>query len=350
MSDEMERRLRDAFDARARSAVGDGALPPAPRFESAPARGHGRLGRWVAPLAAAAAVVGVVTGVLAVGHSSGHGHSRTQAAATKTATQPVVTTSVHVKLLNDDGARYGVGMPVIAYFSQQITDARPLQRATVATVNGKAVQGAWYFERSAAGNGPIEGHFRLASYWPANATVEVRIPIKGLPAGGKLHYDDSLTTSFHTGPANIVTVNDKTHLLTVMANGKPVAHCHVSLGAATEPTRPGTKVIMQKQAVAVLEAPDYREPVRYVQRLTYGGEYLLAAPWNVANIKAGVDSSRGSTDLLPADAKKLFELLRIGDVVNFVGTAGPPMTIGSGYGDWNVPWSQWLTGGLVRTH
>jgi Uncharacterized protein conserved in bacteria len=351
MSDELERRLQDAFDARARSAVGDGALPPAPRFESAPANGHGRLVRWVAPLAAAAAVVGVVTGVVAVGHSSGHGHSGTQAAASKTATQPAVTTSVHVKLLNDDGARYGVGMPVIAYFSQQITDARPLQRATVATVNGKPVQGAWYFERSAAGNGPIEGHFRLASYWPANATIEVRMPIKGLPAGGKLHYDDSLTTRFHTGSANIVTVDDKTHRLTVMANGKRVGSFPVSLGTPAEPTRPGIKVIMEKPGTVKLSGPGFHDlPVHYAQRLTYGGEYLIAAPWNAANIKAGVDSSNGCTNLLTANAKKLFSMLEIGDVVTFEHTDGPTMTIGSGYGDWNVPWSTWLTGGLVRTH
>ena len=52
-----------------------------------------------------------------------------------------------------DGSAMGVAiltlsvvvMPVLAYFSQQITDARSLQRATVATVNGKRVQGAWYF-------------------------------------------------------------------------------------------------------------------------------------------------------------------------------------------------------------
>ena len=349
MSDELERRLRDAFDARARSAVGDGAAPPTPRFESAKAPGHGRLVRWVAPLAAAAAVVGVVTGVLTVGHPPRH-RGATQAAASRTATQPAVTTSVHVKLLNDDGARYGVGMPVIAYFSQQITDARPLQRATVATVNGKRVQGAWYFERSAAGNGPIEGHFRLASYWPANATIEVRMPIKGLPAGGKLHYDDSLTTRFHTGPANIVTVNDKTHLLTVTADGRRVASCPVSLGKPSAPTRPGTKVIMEKSGSIQLRGRGYDLPVKYAQRLTYGGEYLLAAPWSTADIKAGVDSSDGSTDLLPADAKKLFSILEVGDIVQYKNTQGTPMAVGSGYGDWNVPWSTWLTGGLVRTH
>ena len=29
--------------------------------------------------------------------------------------------------------------------------------------------------------------------------------------------------------------------------------------------------------------------------------------------------------------------------------AFPKMTLGAGYGDWNVPWAQWLTGGSVPT-
>jgi len=28
---------------------------------------------------------------------------------------------------------------------------------------------------------------------------------------------------------------------------------------------------------------------------------------------------------------------------------GPKMQLGAGYGDWNVPWSQWLNGGLAHT-
>jgi hypothetical protein len=90
--------------------------------------------------------------------------------------------------------------------------------------------------------------------------------------------------------------------------------------------------------------------VQYAQRLTYGGEYLSAAEWNVANIKKGVNTSGGGTNLLPADAKKLFNLLQIGDPVEYVNTGGTPMQLASGYGDWNVPWKVWLTGGLVPTH
>jgi len=343
MSDELERRLRDAFDARTRSAVHDSAQPPAPRFaEEQAARTGRRWTHWAAPLAAAAAVVGIGVGVTVVAESPSH-HSPVAG----NGTLPAATNDVHVKLLNDDGARYGVGMPVIAYFSQRITDARPLQQATVATVNGKQVQGAWYFEKSAAGNGPIEGHFRMAKPWPADSTIEIRMPIDGLSAGGRLHYDDSLTTSFRTGPATSAVVSEATHLLTVTRDGKPIGSYPVVVGPST---RPGFKLIMEKPGTVHMRGPGFDEDVTYAQRLTYGGEYLISAPWeNATTIKAGVDTSNGSTYLLPAAAKKLFQLLEIGDIVQYKGTRGVQMAMGSGYGDWNVPWSTWLTGGLVRT-
>ena len=93
----------------------------------------------------------------------------------------------------------------------------------------------------------------------------------------------------------------------------------------------------------------YECGIKYDQRLTYGGEYLHAAPWNVYNIDHGVDSSNGCTNLLPADAAKLYGFLEIGDVVQYPNANGGKMQLGQGYGDWNVPWAQWQTGGAVAT-
>jgi hypothetical protein len=42
-------------------------------------------------------------------------------------------------------------------------------------------------------------------------------------------------------------------------------------------------------------------------------------------------------------------LLRVGDVVEYPNTSGPAMQAGTGYGDWDVPWSTWRAGGLVPT-
>jgi lipoprotein-anchoring transpeptidase ErfK/SrfK len=104
---------------------------------------------------------------------------------------------------------------------------------------------------------------------------------------------------------------------------------------------------MEKGASICMSGPGYNEcGVKWTQRLTYGGEYLHSAPWNVGNI-GRFDSSNGCTNLRPADAQRLYNFLGIGDVVIYPNANGPRMQLGMGYGDWNVPWTQWLTGGVV---
>jgi lipoprotein-anchoring transpeptidase ErfK/SrfK len=273
------------------------------------------------------------------------------APTTKASSKPAKPkTPVHVALKFSDGSRFGVGIPVIAYFSKQLSDARPFSDATKVTVNGAPVKGAWYFEHSSADKKyPVEAHYRLQNYWPAHSQVHVDLPVKGLSAGGNMAFDDSLTSDFGIGAANISTVDDSTHKITVTSDGKPIGSFPVSLGAADTPTRSGVKVIMEKGASICMHGPGYSEcGVKYTQRLTYDGEYLHAAPWNLGNI-GRADSSNGCTNMTTADAQKLYGILIIGDVVLYPNANGGKMQLGQGYGDWNVPWTQWQTGGLVRT-
>jgi lipoprotein-anchoring transpeptidase ErfK/SrfK len=280
--------------------------------------------------------------------SSSSAAPSTSVAASTTAP---AATKVHIKLLNEDGSKYGVGMPVIAFFNKKVKSAKALQDATTVTVNGTKAKGAWYFETSEYLKGyPIEAHFRLSNYWPAHAKIHVGIPAKGLSAGTGMAYDDSLTLDFSTGPANISVVNDATHKMTVTSDGKTYGTFNVSLGARNTPTAHGTKVIMEKGRSICMSGPGYNEcGVKFTQRLTYGGEYLHSAPWNVGNIARGVDSSNGCTNLTPEVAQRLYGFLRVGDVVQYPNANGPAMSLGAGYGDWNVDWGTWQTGGLVST-
>jgi lipoprotein-anchoring transpeptidase ErfK/SrfK len=263
------------------------------------------------------------------------------------------TKPVHIKTLNADGAQYGVGMPVIAFFSRKIKSAKALQDATKVTVDGRPLAGAWYFEYSSYYKGyPIEGHWRPQHYWPAHSKVHVDIPAKGLSAGGDLAYNDSLTLDFFIGAKNIAVVDNTTHHIVVTSDGKRKFDMPVSLGATSTPTRHGIKVIMEKLPTVCMHdiAGTYYEcGIKEDQRLTYDGEYLHSAPWNVSNIENGVNSSNGCTNLLPDDATTLFHFLEVGDVVIYPNANGKAMQIGDGYGDWNVDWSIWQTGGLVST-
>lgn len=282
------------------------------------------------------------------------------AQTTSTPTEPASSSSskpakpakpVHIKTLNADGVQYGVGMPVIAFFSRKIHSAKALQEATKVTVDGQPLPGAWYFEYSNYYRGyPIEGHWRPQHYWPAHSRVHVAIPAKGLSAGHGLAYDDSLTLDFAIGPKNMAIVNDASHRIVVTSDGRKKFDFPVSLGARNTPTARGIKVIMEKGVSICMSGPGYHEcGVKYTQRLTYGGEYLHSAPWNTYNIDHGIDSSNGCTNMHDKDAKTLYGFLEVGDVVDYPNANGPAMQIGMGYGDWNVDWNTWLTGGLVST-
>jgi lipoprotein-anchoring transpeptidase ErfK/SrfK len=269
---------------------------------------------------------------------------------------------VHIKLLNSDGSTYGVGMPVVAFFSRRITDAKALQQATTATVDGRPIKVAWYFETSGYyPNYPIEAHLRPATYWPAHAHVHVDIPAKGLPAGRGMIFDDSLTSDWRTGARTISTVDNATHTMTVTSDGRTYGTFPVSLGAADTATFRGVKVIMEQVPTVCMHDTGnhyYECGIKWDQRVTYTGEYLHSAPWNCigqpgcagpANNIGRANSSNGCTNLRPADAERLYRFLRVGDVVRYPNADGRQMQLQDGYGDWNIDWSQWLTGGLLST-
>ena len=365
--DEIERQLRDALAARAEGAVDDLRPVPPARFLTAPAPAR-RSHQWLAPAAAAAAVLGLVGGVLAIAGSGGSsqgpkvvgGHSAAgsstpgtsatvDAPSSTSAASDGAGKSVHVKLFNADNHTVGVAMPVIAIFSRKITNARPFVQATRVTVNEKPVQAAWYFEHSAAGLGAMEAHLRPKSYWPAHAKVHVSLDTRGKAAGHGLTYDDSLTLDFTTGAHTVATVDDSTNTLMVRTDGVSVATFPVSLGAPKTPTFGGTKVIMSKQQQVRLKGPGYDEVVPYALRLTYSGEYLVGVPSAYASIQKRLDVSNGCTDLVKADAERLYGMLGVGDPVEYVNGKGPSMSFTDGFGDWNVPWPLWLKGGLLPT-
>jgi lipoprotein-anchoring transpeptidase ErfK/SrfK len=281
--------------------------------------------------------------------ASSSSSTSSSASATPTKTTPPPAKPVHVSLLESDAATYGVGMPIIAWFNRAPTDATAFAKATTVKVNGTAIDGHWYFEHTAHAGSALEAHYRPVKYWPAHARIEMDLPVKGLSAGEGLAFDNSLTLSISTGAAHISTVDARTLRMTVTSDGRTYGTFPVSLGASNTPTQRGTKVIMEKGRDISMRGPGYFDPhVQWTQRLTYSGEYLHSAPWNVGNIGSR-STSNGCTNLLPADAKKLYGFLGIGDVVLYPNAAGRQMQLGQGYGDWNVPWTSWITGGVLKT-
>lgn len=260
---------------------------------------------------------------------------------------------MHLRLYQGDGQTYGIGMPIIVYLSKAITDATLFAKATKVTVNGSAVSGAWYFQKSAIyADYPLEAHYRLQAYWPAHATVAVDLPVEGLSAGPGLVYDDSLTLSMKTGAANIITVDGANETLVLVSDGEVRFNFPVSLGKATTPTFTGTKVLMEKdkveRMVGTTPGDEYDLQVPWSVRLTNSGEFIHAASWNGGNIGQR-STSNGCTNLNVDAAQQFFDFAQIGDVAIYKNTGGSEMPVWDGYGDWNLSWSQWSAGGLLTT-
>jgi lipoprotein-anchoring transpeptidase ErfK/SrfK len=280
---------------------------------------------------------------------------------------------VHIKLLEDDSngpVTYGVGMPIVTYFSAKITDASAFAKTAKVTINGVPNAGSWYFESSAIIAGyPLEAHYRPAAtpgasdpYWPAHASIKLDLPTKGVSAGTGLVFDDSLTLSMKTGAAHISYVDCQAETMRITSDGASAhANLPTSCGAAKTPTYTGTKVVMQKGedtpgadtlrpqgAVQMIGSPSdpYDLIVPWSVRITQSGEYVHAASWNGGNI--GVRStSNGCTNLNTADAEWFYNFAQVGDVVIYTNTGGSVMPSWDGFGDWNVPQSVWSGGGAV---
>jgi len=164
-------------------------------------------------------------------------------------------------LAEGDGQRFGVAMPIIAYFSVAPTDASVFDKVATVTVNGVLAHGAWYWERSSQTADALEAHYRLASYWPAHATIHVNMPIAGLWAGRGLVFANNLTLTMRTGAAQIVKIDGKPGVdkMYVYQDGVHIRTFNISLGAAKTPTYLGTAVVISKAGkwFGPEEAADY---------------------------------------------------------------------------------------------
>jgi lipoprotein-anchoring transpeptidase ErfK/SrfK len=279
---------------------------------------------------------------------------------------------VKVTSLENDGVTYGIGMPIVLYFSPVPTDSSAFLKAVSVTVNGKPANGAWYWEQPDAdevAHHVIEAHYRPhgfpGGYWPAHSQIHVSLPIGGLSAGStktnELVYWNKLTSlDYSIGAANISTVDANNGEMTVTSDGKVVKKFKAGLGASQTPTYKGIKVVMQKGedvpgtnklrpdgTVRMIGtgSDHYDLMVKWSVRITQSGEYVHAAPWNPHQTA----TSNGCTNLSTANAKWFYGFSQIGDVVKYPNAPGPQMRPDDGFGDWNVPWSVWQAGGALPT-
>lgn len=239
-----------------------------------------------------------------------------------------------------DGMTMGVAMPAIIRFDIPVTDKANVEKHLHIDVSPKQ-PGSWYWQSD------TEVHYRPKSYWKPGTKVTVDARLNGVKAGRKLYGQESRTFSFSVARKVVAKVDLSKHVMRVYIGDKLARTIKISAGKKGFTTRSGVKVISEKLRTTRMTSetdnindPEYYDldSVKWAMRLTQSGEFFHAAPWNTPNFgKANV--SHGCTGMSDADAKWLFQNMRVGDPAEFTGS-GRGMETGNGYTDWNLSWSQ----------
>jgi lipoprotein-anchoring transpeptidase ErfK/SrfK len=246
------------------------------------------------------------------------------------------------------GMTVGVGQPIAVQFSHPIVD-RAAVESHLRVDTSKPVVGAWHW----ISDDVI--HYRPEQYWPANTKVVLHTDLKDLAVGGGRYGDANRTIAFTVGRSQITVVDVKTHQLQVIRDGKLIRTVKVSTGKKHYLTRGGIKVVLgmerEKHMVGTSigipkTSPDYFDlKVKYAVRMTWSGEFLHAAPWQ-GNNHGRANVSHGCVGMSTSDAKWYYEHSMVGDIIKVNGSPRK-MELRNGYGDWNLSWSDWLSGSAL---
>jgi hypothetical protein len=82
-------------------------------------------------------------------------------------------------------------------------------------------------------------------------------------------------------------------------------------------------------------------------RISNTGEFVHAAPWSVDS-QGSANVSHGCVNLSVTDATWFYNFSQRGDIVQVVGSPKQPNGWALGVVDWNLPWSQWLSGSALH--
>ncbi|MEV4535931.1 Ig-like domain-containing protein [Asanoa sp. NPDC049518] len=249
--------------------------------------------------------------------------------------------TVAVSSFLGDGAVVGVGMPMIVKFGKAIPqDYRDDVQRRMKVTATPAQEGTW------AWISPTEIHFRPKEFWQANTKVHYKLQTGGLPVGNGAFLRNDLTVDLKIGPALVMTVNNATKRMTVTKDGKVIKTIKVSLGKKSTPSSTGTMIVIEKKRKTVFDTfeelgPEegYRTDIDFAQRLTWGGEFIHAAPWSEGQ-QGTTNVSHGCVNVSMKDGEWLFGQTRIGDPITVKGTERK-LQNGNGWTDWNMSFAEY---------
>jgi lipoprotein-anchoring transpeptidase ErfK/SrfK len=266
-----------------------------------------------------------------------------------TADKPAMTMGARTPLARDQVV--GVGAPLVITFPHAIAaDRRAAVEQRLFVTATPAQPGSWYWFSG------TEVHYRPRTYWQPGTQISIRAALGGLDLGnGYVGSADMTQTVSVTDHPLAITIDDTTKTLTVTRDGVVVRTMPVSLGKDSTPSSSGHMVVMSRETEAIFDsstygvpvdsAQGYRETVYYPLRLTWGGQYIHAAPWSV-DAQGTTDVSHGCTNISTENARWLYTQTHVGDPVTVQHTSGS-LKWGDGWSDWDRDWTAYRQGSAL---
>ncbi|MEV7684347.1 L,D-transpeptidase [Streptomyces bungoensis] len=247
----------------------------------------------------------------------------------------------------ENGSTVGVGMPVTVTFDKAISDKAAVEsEIRVSSSSGQQVVGHWF--------GGSRLDFRPENYWKPGSTVTVRLDVHGTHR----------TVTFKVDRSQISTVDARTKQMTVVRDGRTIRTVPISSGSPEHPTYNGRMVISEKYRQVHMNGasvgltkdgkPAYDiQAVPHAMRLTDSGTFIHGNYWGANSVFGKVNTSHGCVGLKDVrgggdgrtPAAWFFDNSMVGDVVIVKNSDDKtPLAPGNGLSDWNMPWSEWVSG------
>jgi lipoprotein-anchoring transpeptidase ErfK/SrfK len=240
-----------------------------------------------------------------------------------------------------DGTTVGVAMPVVVEFDPPVPDsarAAIQQRLFVSTIPFQP--GVWHWDSGR------QVEYRPPQYWKQGTKISVRSALQGLPIGDGSYGDADRSATVAVGQKVFMDVDNATKQMSVYVDDKLARQMPVSLGKPSTPSSSGTMVTMSHDYTTVFNVPgEYVVQVYYAMRLTWGGEFIHAAPWSVGD-QGHTNVSHGCVNMSDENSQWLFGITHVGDPVTVKGTE-VQLSNGNGWTGWNQSWGDFVKGSAV---
>ncbi|MFC3298611.1 hypothetical protein FJV46_01210 [Arthrobacter agilis] len=245
-----------------------------------------------------------------------------------------------------DGSTVGTGQPLEFTFSEPVVDRDAVEGAiTVTSTSGQPGAFYWLTDTTV--------RYRPETFWAPNSTITVDVDLFGVDYGNGMigNFDRTMTVQTHN--TRLAVVDNATKTMEVYLDGKLDRTFPVTLGTDEWPSTEGYMVVMEHYESTRFRAesiglepgdPAYYPPtvVNHASRLSNGGAFVHEALPAAQVALGNVNVSHGCIGMSPEGAEYFYNTFGPGDVVQILNTDYGPMYVWDGFGDWNVPWTEWV--------